>query len=61
MTARARFNQADVARAIKGCLAGGMSVGTVRVSPDGTIEVYSPEAATPPRANTIDGILEDDT
>lgn len=59
MTAPARFKKDDVKRAIAGCVAAGMTVGTVRVWPDGTIEVYSPDAAEQPRPNSIDGLLGD--
>lgn len=66
MTAPARFYQDDVARAVKGCLAAGMEVGTVRVLPDGSIEVYrSPLlAAGAPILdvpNPLDRVLGDDT
>lgn len=35
MTARARFSQADVERAIKACEKAGLCVGTVRFTKDG--------------------------
>lgn len=59
MTAPARFRQEDVKRAVRGCLAGGMMVGTVRVLPDGTVEVYA-EAEGPgaPGGNSVDQILD---
>lgn len=65
MTAPARFYQDDVARAVKGCIAGGMEVGTVRVLPDGAIEVYRTGlqlvgAPIPEAPNPLDRVLGDD-
>lgn len=60
MTAPARIKQDDVARVVKGCIAGGMEVGTVRVLPDGEIQVYRSGAAIPAAANPLDRLLADD-
>ena len=60
MTAPARIKQDDVARVVKGCIAGGMEVGTVRVLPDGEIRVYRTSAAIPATSNPLDRFLDDD-
>lgn len=57
MTRKASFNQADVTRAVRGAQAAGITVGTVRISPDGVIEVYSQQAAQPQRLNSLDRVL----
>lgn len=54
MTRKAAFKQDDLTRAVKGCVAGGMQVGTVRIAPDGSIEVYSATALEAPRLNSLD-------
>jgi len=54
MTRRAAFTQADVTRAVKAAVAGGIAVGTVRISPDGVIEVYSRGEESAPRLNPLD-------
>ena len=57
MTARSRFSQADITRAIKGAVAAGMQVGTVRVSPAGEIIVYAKGEDQAPRTNPLDDLL----
>lgn len=57
MTARARFSQADITRAIKGALAAGIEIGTVRVSPTGEIVVYAKGEDQAPRPNPLDALL----
>lgn len=57
MTARARFSQADITRAIKGAQAAGIEVGTVRVSPTGEIMVYARGEDQAPRPNPLDDLL----
>lgn len=54
MTAKVAFKQDDLKRAVAGCIGGGMSVGSVRIAPDGSIEVYSAEATSAPRVNKLD-------
>jgi len=39
MTAPARFTKADVKRAVSGFVAAGLSVGRVRIDPNGNIEI----------------------
>lgn len=39
MTAKARFTNQDVTRAIKGALAAGLVVRSVEIAPDGTIKL----------------------
>lgn len=41
MTRRSRFTQADIVRAIRGFQNAGMTVGAVRIDPDGTIAVIA--------------------
>ena len=57
MTKKAAFSQSDVARAVRGAAAGGLVVGTVRIAPDGSIEVYSRDTAAQPRVNAMDRVL----
>ncbi len=45
------FKQADVARAVKGVKAAGVSVGRVEIAPDGRIIICA-EAAPPPEPET---------
>lgn len=61
MTAPARVKQDDVKRLVRGCLAGGMAVGTVRLLPDGSVEVYArdaPGSLTVDRGNPLDRLLD---
>lgn len=58
MTRRAAFQQSDVTRAVKGCEAAGITVGTVTIAPDGTIMVYAKGAELAPRVNPLDRLLE---
>ena len=44
MTAKARFTQADVTRAVKGAIAAGMEVTRVIIAPDGTIQICTEPA-----------------
>lgn len=57
MTKKAAFKQRDVTRAVAGAAAAGLKVGTVRISPDGSIEVYSIGAVELPRVNSLDRVL----
>ena len=57
MTKKAAFYQDDITRAVRGAVAGGLTVGTVRIAPDGSIEIYSVEAVDKPRVNTMDRVL----
>ncbi len=50
MTAHSPFKQADVTRAIKGALAGGLSVARVEINRDGKIIVVA--LGTPVEAKT---------
>lgn len=54
MTRPATFKQDDVRRAVAGCRAAGLEVGTVRISPSGEIEVYTRGAQSVERANALD-------
>ena len=59
MTAPARFTQADITRLIKGAIAAGLDVRSVRVAPTGEI-VVSAEAAAhamEPESNPLDRLL----
>lgn len=57
MTAKSRFKQADVTRAMKGALAAGEQIGMVRITPSGEILVYAKGAEHLPRANPLDDLL----
>lgn len=39
MTAPARFTKADVKRAVSGVVAAGLSVGSIKIDPNGHIEI----------------------
>jgi hypothetical protein len=57
MTRRAAFNQADVTRAVKGCQAAGIAVGTVTITTTGEIVIYAAGADSAPRPNKLDRLL----
>jgi hypothetical protein len=59
MTARARFTQADVTRLVKGAIAAGMAVGSVRITPSGEIVVSAQGTAQDldHRENPLDRLL----
>ena len=62
MTARAAFKQDDVARAVKGAIAGGATVARIEVSPiDGKIVIVTGDGAARlgPAANDWDEDLRD--
>ena len=63
MSARAAFRQEDVKRAVRGCIAGGLAVATVRVLPGGAIEVYAlgPDGQHATHANPLDRLLNEET
>jgi len=63
VTAKVPFKQDDVTRAVRGCIAGGMAVGTVRILPGGAIEVYAAriEGHPSPQGNTLDRLLDEKT
>lgn len=54
MSKPAAFKQDDVRRAVAGCRAAGLEIGTVRISPTGEIEVYTRGAEGIERANALD-------
>ena len=54
---RAAFNQADITRAVKGCQAAGIAVGTVTVTPAGEIVIYAAGGESAPRPNPLDRLL----
>lgn len=58
MTARARFTQADITRAIRGVTAGGCRVARIEIEPDGTIVVIPEGAAEMARPNPLDRLLK---
>lgn len=59
MAGKFRISEADVARAVAGCLKGGMLVGSVEVQASGAIVVRSlSEAGTESSPNPWDKILE---
>lgn len=56
MTARAKFKQADIERAVRGVLAAGLSVRSVEITPEGiAVNVGAPAAAV--RPNPLDRLL----
>ena len=61
MTAKARILQQDVTRAVKGMLNAGVSIGGIRIAPDGEIVVFSTassESLMPsPSTNPLDEVL----
>lgn len=57
MTAKARFHQAAVTRALKGAQAAGMTVASVRVSPEGEIVIYAKGEDRAERPNPLDDLL----
>lgn len=58
MTRKAAFYQDDVTRAVKGCQAAGIAVGTVTITPAGEIVIYATGAESAPRPNPLDRLLE---
>ena len=63
MTAPARFTQADITRLIKGALAAGMAVKSIRVAPTGEIVVSADQEAqnADSHANPLDRLLTNGT
>ncbi|MGR6327704.1 hypothetical protein ACU5AX_01425 [Sphingomonas sp. XXL09] len=57
MSARARFRQEDVTRALKGAVAAGMRVGRIEIEPNGRIVILSETAAPTADRNSWDDVL----
>jgi hypothetical protein len=61
VTAKARFQQADVTRAVKGFTKAGLAVGGIRIAPDGEIVIfsaaYAESLAALPASNPLDEVL----
>ncbi|MBI0475019.1 hypothetical protein D9601_06550 [Sphingomonas sp. MA1305] len=57
MSARARFRQEDVTRALKGAVAAGMRVGRIEIDPNGRIVILSETAAPTADRNSWDDVL----
>jgi hypothetical protein len=57
MTARARFSQADLTRAVKGVEKAGLCVAGAKIAPDGTILVLTGAAAANDTGNPLDRVL----
>lgn len=60
MTAKARVLQADVTRIVKGMIDAGVTVGGIRVTPDGEIVVFIPGQIESPLSespNPLDEVL----
>lgn len=59
MSARAKFAQVDITRAVRGFLAAGIEVGGVRVAPNGEIIVWAKGQEQDPvhRPNPLDRLL----
>lgn len=61
MTAKARFQQQDVTRAVKGFTNAGQTVAGIRIAPNGEIVVFSSafaESLAPlPTTNPLDEVL----
>jgi hypothetical protein len=58
MTARARFKQDDLTRAVRGVEKGGMRVGRVEITPDGRIVLLTDSVAAPISDNPWDEDLK---
>jgi hypothetical protein len=56
MSARARFKQSDVTRAVRGAIAAGLRVGKVEIDPSGKI-IILPELMVKQRGNSWDDVL----
>lgn len=61
MSAKARFQQADITRAVKGFTKAGLAVGGIRIAPDGEIVIFSSDyaesLAASPANNPLDEVL----
>lgn len=61
MTAKARVLQQDVTRAVKGMINAGVTIGGIRIAPDGEIVVFSSACAESlmpsPTTNPLDEVL----
>jgi hypothetical protein len=55
MTARARFSQADLTRAVRAAEKAGLSVGRVRIEPSGAIEIVAGEGEKVDSSNWFAG------
>jgi hypothetical protein len=55
VTARARFSQADVERAVKAAERCGMSLARVRICPDGSIELVAGDPEKADNGNWFSG------
>ena len=58
MTAKARVLQADVTRIVKGMIDAGVTIGGVRVAPDGEIMVFIPGHIESPIADPVNPLDE---
>lgn len=60
MTRKSPIRQDNVQRVVKACLAAGLPVSTVTVSPEGEIVVYTAGSDSAPTINPLDRLLGND-